>query len=184
MQGWTSPGVGPETEEEKKVVAHSQMMFNLEGAYFRIQSSKPQSLSYAMMDSPVGIAAWIIEKFRTWSDVPDGNLESVYTKDQLLTNIMIYLVTRTFNTSTWLYNGMFSDGSGEPVPAGSRIEKPCGVASFPGDDIYSFAPRSQVERSMNIVHWTNMTEGGHFAALEKPGLFVADLLKFIKTSGV
>lgn len=184
MQGWISPGAGPETEDEKKAAAHSAMRFDQEGAYFRIQSTKPQSLSYAMMDSPVGQAAWIIEKFRTWSDVPDGNLESVYTKDQLLTNIMIYLVTRTFNTATWLYNGLFADASGEPVPAGARIEKPCGIASFPGDDIYAFAPRAQVERSLNVVHWTDMAEGGHFAALEKPKLFVDDLLKFIAVSGV
>ena len=184
MQGWVSPGVAPESDEEKKSAEHAAMMFDLEGAYFRIQSSKPQSLSYAMMDSPVGQAAWIIEKFRTWSDVRDGNLESVYTKDQLLTNIMIYLVSRSFNTATWLYNGLFADPSGDPVPAGTRIEKPCGIASFPGDEIYHFAPRSQVERSLNVVHWTDMTEGGHFAALEKPELFVDDLLTFIKTSGV
>lgn len=184
MQGWTSPGVGPESDEEQKAAGHAAMMFNAEGAYFRIQSTKPQSLSYAMMDSPVGQAAWLIEKFRTWSDVADGNLESVYTKDQLLTNIMIYLVTHTFNTATWLYNGLFTDPSGEPVPMGSRIEKPCGVAAFPGDDIYAFAPRSQVERSLNVVHWTTMKEGGHFAALEKPKLFVEDLLAFIETAGV
>lgn len=184
MQGWTSPGVGPETEEEKTAAAHSEMRFNMEGAYFRIQSSRPQSLSYAMMDSPVGQAAWIIEKFRVWSDVADGNLESVYTKDQLLTNIMIYIVTRSFNTATWLYNGLFADPSGDPVPMGARIEKPVGVASFPGDDVYAFAPRSQVERSLNVVHWTDMDVGGHFAAFEKPDLYTQDLLSFIKTAGV
>lgn len=183
MQGWSSPGVGPESEEEKAAAATAQGRFEAEGAYFRIQSTKPQSLSYAMMDSPVGVAAWFLEKFRTWSDVPDGNLESVYSKDQLLTNIMIYLVSGSFNTATWLYNGFLADTSGEPVPLGARIEKPVGIASFPGDDVYAFAPRSQVERSLNIVHWTDMNEGGHFAALEKPDLFVADLLAYIKTAG-
>jgi pimeloyl-ACP methyl ester carboxylesterase len=184
MQGWTSPGVGPQSEDEQKAAAHAAEMFNIEGAYFRIQSTKPQSLSYAMMDSPVGQAAWILEKFRTWSDVRGGDLESVYTKDQLLTNIMIYLVTDTFNTASWIYNGLFTDPSGDPIPPGARIQKPCGIASFPGDEIYSFAPRSQVERSLNVVHWSDMDVGGHFAALEQPDLFVSDLLSFIKTAGL
>lgn len=184
MPGWASPGVGPETEEEKAFAQNGEMMTRMEGAYLLIQATKPQSLGYAMMDSPVGWAAWAIEKFRAWSDLPDGNLESVYSKDQLLANIMIYLVSGSCNTAFWIYNGLFNDFSGEPVPPGTRIEKPCGVASFPGDQLYPFPPRSQVERSLNVVHWTDMTEGGHFAAMEKPRLYADDLLKFIRTSGV
>jgi microsomal epoxide hydrolase len=99
MFGLRSPGVEPETPEEKQAAQHAEMLFNFEGAYFREQSTKPLTLSYPVMDSPVGMAAWILEKFHGWSDLDDNKLESVYTKDQLLTNVMIYLVTRTCGTS-------------------------------------------------------------------------------------
>ncbi len=101
-----------------------------------MQSTRPQSLAYAMMDSPVGTAAWIVEKFAAWSDLeksPSGehDLESRYTKDQLLTNIMIYLVTRSFGTASWLYRGFFEDGPRE-FPPKRRVEVPVGIADFPG----------------------------------------------------
>src|SRR5258708_25145661 len=101
MLGWRSRGVTAETTEEKEAEAKFHAGFEAECAYFRLQSTKPLTLSYAMMDSHVGAAAWIIEKFKGWSDLDDGLLESVYTKDQLLTNVMLYLVTRTFGTATW-----------------------------------------------------------------------------------
>lgn len=178
MYGWTSPAAKPETEDEIAFANAMSLMMEAEGAYFRIQATKPQSLGYAMMDSPVGTAAWIVEKFNTWSDTEEDDIESCYTKDQLLTNIMIYIVTRTFNTSTWLYNGMLTDQSGEPLGEDSRIEKPSGVAHFPGDTSWRMPPRSLVEKSMNVVHWTDMPKGGHFAALEQPDLFAQDVLAF------
>lgn len=106
----------PETEEEKRWDAEFRRVFRREGAYFSVQSTRPQSLAYAMTDSPVGTAAWIVEKFAAWSDLeksPSGEpgIESRYTKDQLLTNVMIYLVTRTFSTASWLYRGFLDDGS-------------------------------------------------------------------------
>ncbi len=178
MNGWSSPGVVPETEEEKAAAERNKLAFEMEGAYFLEQASKPQTLSYAMMDSPVGVAAWFVEKFNTWSDIENDAIESRYTKDQLLTNIMIYLVTGSFNTATWLYNGLFTDPAGEPLEPGTRIEKPVGVANFPGDTVYAWPPRSQVERSMNVVHWTDMDRGGHFAAMEEPQLLIDDIRAF------
>jgi microsomal epoxide hydrolase len=153
-------------------------MFDAEGAYFREQSTKPQTLSYAMMDSPVGACAWIVEKFHGWSDIRRG-FDQVYSKDQLLTNVMIYLVTRSFNTATWLYRGLFEDLGGMPVPARSRVEKPVAVARFPVDLIL-FPPRSQAEKSLNIVRWTEFSEGGHFAALERPDDLVGDIRAFAR----
>ena len=100
----------------------------------------------------------------------------------LLTNVMIYLVSDTFATSTWLYRGLFEDFSGTPVPPKSRIEKPVGIAAFP-IDLIPFPPRSLVERHLNVAHWTDMAEGGHFAALEKPDLLVADIVAFARAIG-
>jgi microsomal epoxide hydrolase len=179
MMGWRSPGVHPETPEEIAAAKAGSQIFDAEGAYFREQSTKPQTLSYAMMDSPVGAAAWIVEKFHGWSDIRKG-FENVYTKDQLLTNVMIYLVTRSFNTATWLYRGLFEDQSGAPVPPKTRIEKPVAVARFPVD-LIPFPPRSLVERNVNVARWTEFSEGGHFAALERPDDLVGDIRAFART---
>jgi microsomal epoxide hydrolase len=176
MMGWQASGVSPETDEEKKAQQKFQAVFEAEGAYFRQQATKPLTLSYALMDSPVGAAAWILEKFKGWSDLDDGKLESVYTKDQLLTNVMIYLVTRTFGTATWMYRGRFDD-MGEPLPAKTRVEKPVAIAHFPVD-LIPFPPRSQVEKSYNVVRWSAFKRGGHFAAMERPQDFIEDVRAF------
>jgi microsomal epoxide hydrolase len=182
MLGWRAPGVVPETDEEKAQAMQAAGLFEAEGAYFRLHSTKPSTLAYAMMDSPVGAAAWIVEKFHGWSDLRQGGIEAAYTKDQLLTNVMIYLVTGTFATATWLYRGLFEDQSGAAVPFGARIEKPMGLARFP-IDIIPMPPRSLVERMMNVVHWSEMTEGGHFAALERPQFLIDDIRAFAKAAG-
>ena len=101
---------GPQTKEEIEWQERFKVEQRIEDGYRTQQSTKPQTLSYAMMDSPVGVAAWMIEKMRGWSDIKDGNIESVYSKDILLSNIMIYLVTKTFNTSTWIYYGRREEG--------------------------------------------------------------------------
>ncbi len=179
--GSTRPDVArtsmkPETADEiawaKKIVAN----WSPESAYFQLQATKPQSLSYAMMDSPVGIAAWLCEKFNTWSDTDGDNIESCYTKDQLLTNIMIYCVTGTFNTASWLYRGLAEERS-IAFPAGQRVEVPVGIAEYP-KDVYSFPPERMVNAAYNVVHWNKMPRGGHFAALEEPEMFVNDLVEF------
>ena len=179
MFGWRSPGVGPQTDEEKQYAQRAMQLFEMEGAYFREQTTKPQTLSYAMMDSPVGAAAWIVEKFHGWSDTSRG-FENIYSMDQLLTNVMIYLVTKSFNTATWMYRGLMEDLAGDPVPNGARIEKPVGIAAFPVD-LIPFPPRSMVERHVNVTHWTDFKEGGHFAALERPDDLVGDVRAFART---
>lgn len=139
-----------------------------------MQASKPLTLSYAMHDSPLGVAAWILEKFKTWSDLEHDNLWSVYTKDEIITNIMIYLVTETFGTAAWLYNGVYKDHA----PAHARVEKPVGIAKFPGE--IAFLPRSLVEKSYRVVRWTELPRGGHFAALEQPQLFADEVRAFAR----
>jgi microsomal epoxide hydrolase len=178
MMGWGAPGIHAETEVEKQHAARAAQLFEMEGAYFREQTTKPQTLSYGMMDSPVGACAWIVEKFHGWSDTRRG-FENAYTMDQLLTNVMIYLVTGTFNTATWMYRGRVEEHLEPPLPQKARIEKPVGIAAFPVD-LIPFPPRSQVERSLNIVHWADFKEGGHFAALERPDDLVKDIRAFAR----
>ncbi len=132
-----------------------------------------------MMDSPVGLAAWLVEKFNTWSDTAGDDIESAYSKDQLLTNIMIYLVTDTFNTASWIYYGRREEG-GREMPAGpKRVEVPVAAALFPAE-FMPWPPRSYVERLFNITRWTEMPRGGHFAALEAPELLVDDIRAFAR----
>ncbi|BBE32884.1 epoxide hydrolase family protein [Sphingosinicella microcystinivorans] len=167
----------PTTEEEALWLKWALQIRATETAYLQLQGTKPQSLAYAMMDSPMGIAAWLAEKFCGWSDVGTHNPAPPFSMDQMLTNIMIYLSTRSFHTATWIYRGLFDEG-GFTIPDGRRIEVPTGVAAFP-HDLLAFPPRAMAERGYNIVHWTKMPRGGHFASLEEPELFLADLRKFV-----
>ena len=170
---------GPQTKEEKEWEGRFEREQLMENGYRTQQATKPQTLSYAMMDSPVGVAAWIIEKMRGWSDIKNNDIESVYSKDTLLSNIMVYLVTKTFNTATWIYYGRREEG-GRPLPKESLpIKVPTAVALFPKEYL-EWAPRSYVERIYNIQRWTEMPKGGHFAALEQPDLLVKDIVEFSK----
>jgi microsomal epoxide hydrolase len=168
---------GPEEEAWAVEFEREQMM---ENGYRTQQATKPQTLSYAMMDSPVGVAAWIVEKFNSWSDTADSNIESAHSKDSLLTNIMVYLVTGTFNTASWIYYGRREEGGRVLSPDGERVEVPTAAALFPAE-ILSWPPRSYVERVYNIARWTEMPRGGHFAALEQPDLLVDDIRAFART---
>ena len=141
-----------------------------------LQTTKPQTISYPLNDSPVGLAAWIVEKFRAWSDC-DGDIEKSYTKDELLTNIMLYWVTETISSSARLYR---EDGlqTAPQLKAGQYIEVPAGVATFPKD--LTVPPRELGERFLRVQRWTKMPRGGHFAALEEPELLVEDVRAFFR----
>lgn len=171
---------GPQTPEEEIWEAqfdHDQIMQN---GYRTQQATRPQTLSYAMMDSPVGIAAWLVEKFNSWSDVEDNNIESAHSMDELLTNIMIYITTRTFNSASWIYYGRREEGGRILSPEGSRVEVPTGCAVFPAE-MLNWPPRSYADRIYNIQQWTEMPRGGHFAAMEEPQLLLEDIRKFART---
>jgi len=171
---------GPQTKEEKEWEERFKKDQRIEDGYRTQQATKPQTLSYAMMDSPVGVAAWIIEKMHGWSDIKDNNIESVYSKDTLLSNIMVYLVTKTFNTASWIYYGRREEGGRLLPKEGLPIKVPTAVALFPKEYL-EWAPRSYVERIYNIQRWTEMPQGGHFAALEQPDLLVKDIREFSKS---
>ena len=152
----------------------------MQNGYRTQQATKPQTLSYAMMDSPVGVAAWILEKMHGWSDIQNDHVESVYTKDQLLTNIMVYIVTRTFNTASWIYYGRREEGGRVLSPEGRRVEVPTGCALFPAE-LLAWPPRSYAEKIYNVTQWTEMPRGGHFAAMEQPELLIEDIRSFART---
>ena len=170
---------GPKTEEEKSWDRQFSKDYVSQSGYFAIQSTKPQTLSYAMMDSPVGVAAWIIEKFYYWSDLEDRSIELTYQKDDLLTNIMIYILTKSFNTSSWIYYGRAKEGGRILSQDGRRVEVPTGCAVYP-KEFLTWPPKSYVERLFNIVHWSEMNRGGHFAALEQPSSLINDIQDFCK----
>ncbi len=177
---WRAGSARPETSEEKAAMQHAKKFWKNENGYMVLQSTKPLTLSYAMHDSPLGVAAWILEKFHRWSDKSNsdwklnGDLWGALTKDEIITDIMIYLVTDTFGTSTWLYNGLYK----ETVPNDAYVKRPTGVALFPQE--IAALPRSLVAKSYNIVQWNEMPRGGHFAAMEQPELFVGELRNFLR----
>lgn len=144
-----------------------------ETGYQWIQGTKPQTLAYGLNDSPAGLAAWIAEKFRTWMDC-GGDIERRLTKDQLLTNIMIYWITQSINSSTRLYYES-RHHPWRPDPA-KRIETPTAAAIFPGEILKP--PREWAESAFNIKRWTVMPSGGHFAAMEEPKLLADDIRAF------
>jgi microsomal epoxide hydrolase len=170
---------GPQGAEEEAWAERFEREQELENGYRTQQATKPQTLSYAMMDSPVGVAAWIVEKFNSWSDTEGDDIESVHTKDELLTNIMVYLVTRTFNTASWIYYGRREEGGRVLGSDGKRVEVPTGCALFPAE-LLSWPPRSYVERLYNVTQWTEMPRGGHFGAMEQPELMIEDIRAFAR----
>ena len=172
---YLGPGTRELSEAEKRMLAQRVQWLADEGGYSHIQATKPQTLSYGLNDSPAGLAAWIVEKYRTWSDC-GGDVESRFTKDELLTTITIYWVTQSINSSTRLYFESFFQAW--ELGKDEKIQVPVAVASFPGEN--SVPLREWAERSYNVQHWTDMPSGGHFAALEEPANLVADIRDFFR----
>jgi len=147
-----------------------------ESGYQAIQGTKPQSLAYGLNDSPAGLAAWIVEKFKTWSDCGD-DIEASFSKDHLLENIMLYWVTGTINSAMRLYYESIGP-SRAPDDGWSFVTVPTAHARFPAE--IRPTPRAWAEQMYNIVRWTKLPKGGHFAAFEQPGLFLDDLREFCR----
>jgi pimeloyl-ACP methyl ester carboxylesterase len=164
----------PPTPAERRYILDQQRWDRDEGAYSDIQATRPQSLSYGLADSPVGLAGWIIEKYRSWSDC-GGDLESVFSKDELLTNLTIYWATNTIASSVRPY----WDSRHNPSPPDwTRVEVPTAVAVFPGD--LEQPPREFAERWYAVRRWTEMPRGGHFSAFEQPQLLAEDIREFCR----
>jgi microsomal epoxide hydrolase len=173
MLGFRPPG-GPKGEAEAAWMGRQGAAMEQLGAYFRLQVSKPQSLAWLGAGNPVGQAAWIVERFYDWCDRRTKPFEQVFSLDQMLTNAMIYIMTGSFTTGAWYYRALM-EGGAVPLKEGERCETPTSFANFPGEALYSAPPRSYAERAYNIVRWTDMPRGGHFAAMEEPDLFVDDV---------
>jgi pimeloyl-ACP methyl ester carboxylesterase len=175
LLGGTLEGT-PNDAMARAYLARLRAWWDSEGGYNHQQATKPQTLAYSLNDSPVGLAAWIVEKFRTWSDCA-GDPERVFSKDELLNNVMIYWITETISSSTRLY----WEGREQPLrlSASNSVKPPVAVALFPKE--IPMPPRELAERGYNITRWTEMPAGGHFAAMEQPELLANDLREFFRS---
>ena len=144
---------GPQTKNEKKWETRFNKNQIMQDGYRTQQATKPQSLSYAMIDSPVGVAAWIIEKMYFWSDLRVKNLDKVYSKDTLIANIMIYILTRSFNSSSWIYYGRREEGGRNFPKKFKKIMVPTGVSIYP-EEMSEWPPKTYVKRIFNIKYWS------------------------------
>ncbi|GCE07808.1 multidrug MFS transporter [Dictyobacter aurantiacus] len=163
------------SEEEQHYLQVVQQWSQEEGAYSALHSTKPQTLAYGLNDSPVGLAAWIIEKFRAWSDC-NGEVEQRFSKDELLTNIMLYWSTETISSSVRMY---YENAHTLPkLRPEQHISVPAGIALFPKE--ISLPPREWAERLLLVQRWTMMPRGGHFAAMEEPELLAEELRAFFR----
>lgn len=163
------------TAAEQEFLAQSGRWYDRHGAYAHLQATRPQTAAYALNDSPAGLAAWMLEKFHDWSDC-DGDIYQCFTRDELLTNVTLYWMTQTIQSSFHLYY----EGKQAPLRflEGDFVRPPCGFTRFPKE--ISSPPREWVERGYNIQHWTDMPRGGHFAAAEQPELLAEDIRAFFR----
>jgi microsomal epoxide hydrolase len=163
------------TPEEKTYFAELEHWQREETGYLWIQGTRPQTLAYGLTDSPAGLAAWIVEKFRAWSDC-GGDVERRFSKDVLLTNVMLYWVTGAIGSSFWPYYARAH--SAWPISERRPVRVPTAYASFPREILHP--PRAWAERVYDIRRWTAMPAGGHFAALEEPEALAADVRAFFR----
>lgn len=164
------------SEAEQQFGQMIQGWFFSEGAFNMIQSTKPQSLSYGLNDSPVGLVGWILEKFNSWSD-NNGHIENSFTKDELITNIMIYWVSQTINSSirTYAENARASYMGG--LKSSQKVNVPTGVSLFPKEAQF---PQEWAERMVNLVSFNKLEKGGHFAPMEVPYVYAVELSNFFE----
>jgi microsomal epoxide hydrolase len=169
------PG-GTLTADEARYGEELAAWLKEETGYQWIQGTRPQTLAYGLTDSPAGLAAWIMEKFRTWSDC-DGLPENAISRDRMLANIALYWFTGAIGSSFWPYYARMH--APWPIPPGATIDVPTGHAAFPREIVRP--PRSLAERMYtNIRRWTVMPQGGHFAAMEQPALLAGDVQAFFR----
>jgi pimeloyl-ACP methyl ester carboxylesterase len=170
-----TPNDPPVTQEERDYLHARAVWADAQGAYAHMHGTRPQTTAYGLNDSPAGLAAWIVEKFRAWSDC-DGDVERVFTKDQLLTDLSLYWHTQTIGSSMRLY----AETRAQPLrfDTGERVQPPLGFARFPKE--ISRPPRSWIERVFNVAQFTDMPHGGHFAAMEQPALLAEDIRRFFR----
>jgi pimeloyl-ACP methyl ester carboxylesterase len=179
IQPHLGEGSRPLDEAEHAYLAQNERWWREEGGYFEIQSTKPQTLGYGLNDSPAGLAAWVVEKYRSWGDT-GGDVESRFSRDFLLTTLTLYWATQTITSSSRDYlddRAWFRREAG-PGPA-QRVRVPTGFSTWPAyAGTEGIPPRQYVERLHEVHHWSEMPSGGHFAPVEEPALWAADLAAF------
>jgi pimeloyl-ACP methyl ester carboxylesterase len=171
---WVDEATQPLLPEETAFKHRAQTWYEEKGGYWHLQATQPQTLGFALNDSPIGLAAWLIDKYRDWSDC-DGVVERRFTRDELLTHVSLYWFTETIASSCRMY--LESRKAPLAFRQGERISVPCGVLRLAREE--PMPPRSWVERAYNVVRWTERPTGGHFAAWEEPELFAADVREFV-----
>lgn len=176
LRPYLGPEVEPLSAEEKRWLDAAREVRRHETGYQAIQGTRGQTLAYGLTDSPVGLAAWIVEKFQMWTD-PARN-EPGFAMDDLLANIMLYWVTGSANTSTWLYRGIREEGV-FALELGKGVKPPLGLC-LPHNDLFPPPPSSWIARLGNVVHETRLPSGGHFTALEKGPELLADVRRFFR----
>jgi pimeloyl-ACP methyl ester carboxylesterase len=178
MELWppTGEGTRPPTEAERAYVAAVRGWDEVERGYSAIQSTRPQTLGYALNDSPAGLAAWILEKWRAWSD-SDGDLDTRFSREFLLTMLTLYWVTETITSSMRDYfDNRWSPAGIQP---GERVRVPVGIANFDNSHVpEGRPPREWAERLYDVRRWTSMPRGGHFAAAEEPESVAREIAAF------
>lgn len=166
--------VAEPTPEEKVFLRELAYWLKEDTAYQAIQGTRPQTLAFGLSDSPAGLAAWVAEKFRAWSDC-GGRIENAISRDELLANISLYWFTGAIGSSFWPYYARLHGPW--PVPEGQTVDVPMGYAAFPKEILRP--PRSVAERMYtDIRRWSAMPKGGHFAALEQPALLAHEVCEF------
>ena len=169
-----NPTAGVPADEIALMEERAAFWTDEERGYSHMQGTKPQTLGYGLNDSPAGLAAWIVEKYRSWCDC-EGNPETKFTKDELLTTLTIYWVTQTATSAARYYY----EGRHSSTPANTdRIEVPTACAAFPKE--FRYTPRRWLEARYNLTRFTLMPSGGHFAASEEPELYVGDVRAFFR----
>jgi pimeloyl-ACP methyl ester carboxylesterase len=167
------------TAEEKTFLEQLALFLKEETGYQWIQGTRPQTLAFGLTDSPAGLAAWIVEKFRAWTDC-GGNPENAVSRDEMLANISLYWFTGCIGASFWPYYARMHGPW--PIPEGSTVDVPTGYAEFPREILRP--PRSLAQKTYtDIRRWSVMKKGGHFAALEQPDALAHEVLEFFRALG-
>ena len=175
------PEAAPRSAEEKQWAAAMQAIEQPMRGYSHLQGSKPQSLSWAVGDSPVGQAAWILERFHDWADLRERRFEEVFTSEELLDTVMVYVMTGAFHSSIRFYSAAMQTGV-RALAAGQRVRVPTAFACF-ADPLHPWPPRSYAQTGFDVARWTVMPRGGHFPALEVPDLLVGELRAWAAGTG-
>ena len=172
---WLGAGAAPLAELERAFVESAERWYESEGGYAHVQATRPDTLGYALSDSPVGLLAWILEKLRDWADC-DGDVERRFSKDTILTHVTLYWLTGSIASA----NRLYYEAKRNPIhlAKGERVRVPTGIAHFAKEA--PAAPRPWVERGYDVRHWSELPRGGHFAAMEEPELLVEDVRSFFR----